>query len=777
MGSMECQSRIRYPLSSAGSSPERKPRASRSVIARVIATGILFVCLASCNSPHYAGAGPIYLDKKVEYLRAATAFRYALLPKEASLAQALEHNEFRPILGPYPSFGLQKDALWLITEINADTDAPFFLEVASPQLQSIQFFQIQNGEILSSSEGGADQVRDHPYFRFPLVQNGSSQVLIRMVSADALTVPVYLWRDDVLKKTDLLRHFGFGAFFGLMVSLCIYNFFIFISTQDRAYLYYVLYILGFGIFLSVVYGYQNLFLPLNSYTVQARMAPIFSIVTSMFALLFSHGFLLIPRYSRILSRICMVIIALGGLLLPVLFLVDTRTSILLANIYPILTVALVTANIALAWKSRFKPARSFALAWSFLLISVVYFIAGNLSVVPGTFLSHYGSIFGASLEATLLSLALGYRINDLRERQEEAQRQIVQEQKKALELQENYTESFRRFVPDQFLHYLNKESILDVRRGDSIQSEMTVLFSDLRNFTEFSENAGEELVFHFLNLYLEQMQPIIQRHGGFIDKFIGDAIMALFPDPEKAVLASSDMILELRSMQNHSQEKSVSTSTTRPGEKLEDQNKSEETSSEARDSFQGPEWQTARSTRDPENRDIPGPDPRQENEKSDDHFMESGCGLHHGPLMLGTVGSSDRLETTVIGDTVNMASRLESLNKSLGTRILISRSVQECISPNSELQSWIRQMGTWHIRGKSEPQALFEVFSADPAPLRNYKSETREEIESISSMLGTSKTDPGLRRALTERLEAHLTSVPIGYRDGPAEYLMKQLEA
>tara|TARA_B100001939_G_scaffold348158_1_gene373283 strand:- start:16100 stop:18166 length:2067 start_codon:yes stop_codon:yes gene_type:complete len=680
----------------------------------------MLAVLAGCSSPHYAGAGPIYLDGKIEYLRAATAFRYALLPENASVRDALSHKDYRPIRSAYPNFGLQRDALWLVTEVHADTEIPFILEVASPQLRKIEFYQLQNGEIIARGEGSAGSSRDHPYFRFPLVQNGSpSKILIRMVSADALTIPIYLWNEVTLRKTDLLRHLGFGAFFGLMLSLSIYNFFIFVSTRDRAYLYYVTYILGFGIFLSVVYGYQAYFIPLQPYHFQVVMAPLFSIITSMFALLFSHGFLLIRDYSRMLSRVCIAVISVGGLLLLIVPFLETRMAILVANVYPMVTVFLVTANIVLAWKSGFKPARYFALAWSFLLLSVVYFVAGNLGVVTGSFLSHYGSIFGASLEATLLSLALGYRINDLREKQEEAQKQIVEEQKKALELQEKYTESFRRFVPDQFLHYLKKESILEVNRGDSIQSEMTVLFSDLRDFTEFSENAGEELVFHFLNLYLEQMQPIIQKYGGFIDKFIGDAIMALFPDPEKAVLASADMILELRSMQNQS--------------------------------------------------NIP------ESEDKALQLMESGCGLHHGSLMLGTVGSSDRLETTVIGDTVNMASRLESLNKTLGTRILISRSVQQRISSDSQLQDWIRQIGTWHIRGKSEPQAIFEVFAADPPALRSYKSRTRDEMESIASMLVQSRSDTGLRRALRERMEVQLASVPAGFQDGPAQYLMTQL--
>lgn len=674
-------------------------------------------------------------------MRAAPAFRFAFFSEESGIQEVRSRLErFEPVSSAYPNFGLRSQALWLEADVQFAhdiEDRPFFLEIATPRLRSIDFFQIVDGEIVSSERGSEASLREHPFFRFHLQPaEGTSRVFVRMVSDDAMTIPIYIWSGPTLHRTDLLRHFAFGAFFGLMISLSIYNFFIFLSIRDRAYLYYVIYILGFGIFLSVVYGYQSYFFPLPSYKYQGLMAPAFSLITSAAALQFSHGFLLIRKYRPAYSRVCVGTVLAGILLLFILPFPPVRISVLLANVYPVLTVIMVTANIFLSWKAGFRPARYFAMAWSLLLVSVLYFVFANMGLVPGSFLSHYGSIFGASVEATLLSLALGYRISDLRERQEEAQKKLLEEQARALALQESYTESFRRFVPDQFLEYLKKDSILDVRRGDSIQSEMTVLFSDLRNFTAFSEQAGEELVFHFLNLYLEQMQPIIQRNGGFIDKFIGDAIMALFPDPQRAARAATEMIRELRTMQSGA-----------VGNKGENALASEET---------GPD----------QSRPAPG---------TESALMESGCGLHHGPLMLGTVGASDRLETTVIGDTVNLASRLESLNKTLGTRVLVSRSVFDRLEEESELHQNTRMIGAWNIKGKSGHQELFEIFAGDPDALRKHKQESRQELESIIHSMPASRHDVGLRRALRERMEAIISSAPEGYSDGPATYLLKQL--
>jgi two-component system sensor histidine kinase ChiS len=170
--------------------------------------------------------------------------------------------------------------------------------------------------------------------------------------------------------------------------------------------------------------------------------------------------------------------------------------------------------------------------------------------------------------------------------------------------------AYARFVPREFLDQLGQDSILNVRLGDQIQKEMTVMFSDVRSFTTLSENLTPEENFRFVNTLLSGLGPVIRKHHGFIDKFLGDGVMALFPDsPDDAVNAAIEMQKEL-------------------------------------DDF---------------NRDRP------KNAK-----VRIGIGLHTGNLMLGTVGEERRMEGTVISDVVNAAARLESLTKVFGSSIVIS---------------------------------------------------------------------------------------------------------
>ena len=211
--------------------------------------------------------------------------------------------------------------------------------------------------------------------------------------------------------------------------------------------------------------------------------------------------------------------------------------------------------------------------------------------------------------------------------------------------------AFSRFLPSHFLESLNKSSITELKLGDQKERDMTIMFVDIRDFTKLSEGMTPEENFNFLNSYLKRMVPIIQAHGGFIDKFIGDAIMALFPDkPEKAIDAALDMSDKLREYNNH------------------------------RNSM---------------------------NYKS----IEIGIGIHTGKIILGTIGQEDRMDTTVISDTVNLCQRIESLTKDYRTPILISE--QMLISIDDPSSYPMRIIDRVKVKGKEKSVSIFEVFNAD----------------------------------------------------------------
>ncbi|MCB9740883.1 MAG: AAA family ATPase [Deltaproteobacteria bacterium] len=204
-----------------------------------------------------------------------------------------------------------------------------------------------------------------------------------------------------------------------------------------------------------------------------------------------------------------------------------------------------------------------------------------------------------------------------------------------------------RFVPKQMLEVLGRGDIRHVGVGDSVEGTMTVLFSDIRRFTTLSEGLTPKETFAFVNEYLARMEPVITRHGGFIDKYIGDAIMAVFPgDADDAVRASAAMLGELATY----------------------------------------------------NAERAGPDVAP---------LEIGIGLHRGPLMLGTVGGVNRMEGTVIGDTVNLASRVESMTKTLGIPLLVSAPTIAALRRPDAFR--FRAVGKQSVRGRDEAVELFTL--------------------------------------------------------------------
>ncbi|MBF0621062.1 MAG: bacteriohemerythrin [Magnetococcales bacterium] len=209
-----------------------------------------------------------------------------------------------------------------------------------------------------------------------------------------------------------------------------------------------------------------------------------------------------------------------------------------------------------------------------------------------------------------------------------------------------------------------------VRLGDCVEKRLTILFTDIRGFTTLSEQMEPEEVFRFLNTFLGKMVPIIHKHGGVIDKFIGDAIMALFDGPaDHAVAASVEMLQALQTDPNM------------------------------------PVWQAS--------------EPR------------IGIGLNTGIVMLGTVGSAERIQRTVIGDTVNSASRTEALTKSYQTPLIITEATYNALKNPSQFH--IRFIDRIRVRGKLRPQSIYEVFDHDPKHVLHAKEVVREVHEQALS--------------------------------------------
>ena len=237
---------------------------------------------------------------------------------------------------------------------------------------------------------------------------------------------------------------------------------------------------------------------------------------------------------------------------------------------------------------------------------------------------------------------------------------ILQEavERSELALQESKLRTaFSKFVPEEVINDFLVSTESQELKNKNEKRNVVVLMSDIRSFTSISEVNKPEDVVNFLNTYFTHMVDIVKKYGGTVDKFVGDAIMVLFGAPisyndnaKRAVQAAMEMYAQL--------------------EKIPCGN------------LKFPEGIK----------------------------LDIGIGIHYGPVIVGQIGSADKTNYTVIGDTVNLASRLEGLTKLYGARIIISEAVRD------ELDESMNALLLDSVKVKGKTESVF-IYRVDEKPL------------------------------------------------------------
>lgn len=219
-----------------------------------------------------------------------------------------------------------------------------------------------------------------------------------------------------------------------------------------------------------------------------------------------------------------------------------------------------------------------------------------------------------------------------------------------------------KFIPNEFIQFLGRERITEVKLGDQTEKKVTVLFTDIRDYTSLAEEMSPEENFGFVRSINAMLGPIIKKHHGFINQYLGDGIMAIFPNrPADALHAAIEM--------QHS---------------VEEFN-----------------------------------DRRHETNKRP---IKIGIGLHSGNLIMGIIGDESRLDAATIADTVNTASRVENLTKYFRTRILLSEDSYALLGEDVAFS--LRYLGQVIVKGKKKPIGIYECFDGDSEESQTLKAQT-----------------------------------------------------
>ncbi len=211
----------------------------------------------------------------------------------------------------------------------------------------------------------------------------------------------------------------------------------------------------------------------------------------------------------------------------------------------------------------------------------------------------------------------------------------------------------KKFVPNEFIRLLGKETLTDVKLGDQAEKIVTVLFTDIRDFTSLSEKMTPDENFRFVSSFNERLGPVIRSHHGFINQYLGDSIMAIFPrHPDDALNAAIGMQKAVHELNIERQLKGLS-------------------------------------------------------------IIKAGIGMHTGSLIIGITGDENRLDAATISDTVNTAARIESLTKYYRSPLLLSGETLRQVSDNSNYH--LRHLGKVQLKGKHNLLSIVECIDGYPA--------------------------------------------------------------
>lgn len=388
-------------------------------------------------------------------------------------------------------------------------------------------------------------------------------------------------------------------------------------------------------------------------------------------LLFARSFLSLDRTLPLVDRALWVIFGLNVVTSFIALPLGAGSALQTGQrILQFLPFVVLPVAGAIRWRAGFRQARFFVLGFAGLF--VVFLTAFLFGSAP---LSPWAIDNGVAFESLLFQFAVADRMLSIMRERDEAQRssiaaqeELAVNQREAIEHLETYNVAFSRFVPREFLTQLGCRDPVSVRLGDSVAEQMTVLFADVRGFTKLAETLSPAETFAFINEYLAHVGPEIRTHGGFVDKYIGDGILALYPE-------SADNAIDGAIALHHAVRRFNET--------------------------------RARSLLAP---------------------ISIGVGLHRGQVMLGTIGDQQRYETTVIADAVNVAARLEEATKVFRARIVASGTVVKALTNPGSFR--LRPLAPVHVRGASQIVDVFEVCDADDPEILLLKVATLEVFES-----------------------------------------------
>lgn len=522
--------------------------------------------------------------------------------------------------------GFSRAALWCQLTLHNTTniEQPLLLVISQPLLLNVDIYDVRSDGRFTQARSGLEHnnesnARQHRYPNYGMTMlPGETRTVYYRITASNILFPLSVWKEDAFTRNDHVDQYITGFYYGMLALVGIYNFLMFFIVREKSYLYYVFFLAPFICAMATIEG---VLMEHHGYLFTHNALFLlygFNHVMLFFLTLYASHFMDLEEACPAVDKWLRRLGVLSLLTLPLPFIFGVHGFDVFHSVFAsVVCVAVLGAGSYRLWQGSLF-AKYFMLSWSMLLAGALVYMLTVFGVLPHNHLTANAIQIGSVFEAILQSLGLAAKIAQLKKDSIAAHEGALQIQKHAnLQLEDKVRERTHELesLTAKLAKYLSPQVYSSIFYGhndvrvETRRKKLTIFFSDIKGFTEMTDSLESEVLSSLLNNYLDEMAQIALKHGGTIDKFIGDAVMVFFGDPESRgeredAVACVHMALEMRDRMIVLREK----------------------------------WQ---------NEGIYKP-------------LRIRCGINTGYCTVGNFGCESRMDYTIVGGQVNLASRLES---------------------------------------------------------------------------------------------------------------------